>query len=116
MGIENRILSYLREEIDRQNSEVLLTFRSNINMSYRELKDFLNSDKFLKSSINETVGDVPDINRAVLRISNKEDESLTDNDYDWMRQINASIDKIRNSDSFHKNLRLKSLGVDETKD
>lgn len=112
MSIDNRILSYLKEEISRENKNVLETFRKNVNMEYKKLKEFLNSDKFSRSPFNESAGDIPDISRAVLRISNKDDQSLTDNDYDWMRIINIEIERLKNGSLGNKSFKLKSLGVD----
>lgn len=115
MGIQDRVLSYLKEEIDKENAKVLMEFRSSVNMSYRDLKDFLNSSRFLNSSYSDS-GSIPDISRAVLRISNKEDSVLTENDFDWMRIINQEVKKIRIDEKLkNKSLKLKSFGIDESK-
>ena len=109
MTIESRIIQYLREEIEREQKEIYSKFKSHINISYRDLKEFLNSDKFLHEM---RITEIPDINKAALRIINKEQEQLSDNDFDWIRRIVKLTENTKMSSNQNKMIVLMSLGHD----
>lgn len=117
MSIEKRIILYLREEIEREKLATLSKFKTEINMSYRDLKNFLNSDDFLRRNYKDSVDrlEIPEISKASLRIINKDQDSLSEMDFDWMKKIVKSIDNLKKSDNPDKEFYLKSLGYDVAK-